>query len=261
MSSVDTYTSLLLVAVDGSPLPPQVASLLVTGRITDTANLPDGFELEFTDTAGTVLTDGRFTIGASVVLTVSENGPQGPVRLLDGEVTAIDREDLAGALRTRVRGLDKSHRLFRGRRVAAYLDSTPADIVRTVAGRASVPIKRIEVAGSVMKHVTQDNVSDWVFLKRLADATGSTFSVVQGGLVFGPPSKADEAPAGPQSARDDPVVIEHGMNTLSLQATVTSTGQVPEVEVRGWDPVRKEASSCRTCSRPRSRRPSRAQGM
>ena len=241
MSSVDTYTSLLLVAVDGSPLPPQVASLLVTGRITDTANLPDGFELEFTDTAGTVLTDGHFTIGASVVLTVSENGPQGPVRLLDGEVTAIDREDLAGALTTRVRGLDKSHRLFRGRRVAAYLDSTLADIVRTVAGRASVPIKRIEVAGSVMKHVTQDNVSDWVFLKRLADATGSTFSVVQGGLVFGAPSKADEAPAGPQSARDDPVVIEHGMNTLSLQATVTSTSQVPEVEVRGWDPVRKEA--------------------
>lgn len=241
MSSVDTYTSVLLVSVDGTPLPPTTATLLVTGRVTDAANLPDSFELEFADTAGSVLADGGFRIGVPVVLTVSENGPQGPVKLLDGEVTAIDREDIAGVLRTRVRGLDRSHRLFRGRRVAAYLDRTPADIVRDVAKRADVPVKEITVRGSVLKHVTQDNVSDWIFLKRLADATGSTFSVVEGGLEFGPPTEAAEAPAGAESARDDPVVIEHGMNTLALQATVTSASQVPEVEVRGWDPERKEA--------------------
>lgn len=241
MSSVDTYTSLLLVSVDGSPLPASAAGLLVTGRITDAANLPDSFELEFADTSGTVLADGGFRIGAAVVLTVSENGPEGPVRLLDGEITALDREDVAGVLRTRVRGLDRSHRLFRGRRVAAYVDRTPADIVRDVAKRADVPVKEIAVTGSVLEHVTQDNVSDWVFLKRLADATGSTFSVVEGGLVFGPPTQAADAPGGAESARDDPVVIEHGMNTLALQATVTSASQVPGVEVRGWDPERKEA--------------------
>lgn len=241
MSSVDTYTSLLLVSVDGSPLAASAAGLLVTGRVTDAANLPDSFELEFADTAGTVLADGGFRIGVPVVLTVSENGPQAPVKLLEGEVTAIDREDIAGVLRTRVRGLDRSHRLFRGRRVAAYIDRTPADIVHDVARRAEVPVKEISVTGSVVKHMTQDNVSDWVFLKRLADATGSTFSVVEGGLVFGPPTQAAEAPGGAESARDDPVVIEHGMNTLSLQATVTSASQVPEVEVRGWDPERKEA--------------------
>lgn len=241
MSSVDTYTSLLLVSVDGSPLPASAAVLLVTGRVTDAANLPDSFELEFSDTAGTVLADGGFRIGVPVVLTVSENGPQAPVKLLEGEVTAIDREDIAGVLRTRVRGLDRSHRLFRGRRVAAYVDRTPADIVRDVAKRAEVPVKEISVTGSVIKHLTQDNVSDWVFLKRLADVTGSTFSVVEGGLVFGPPTQAAQAPGGAESARDDPVVIEHGMNTLSLQATVTSASQVPEVEVRGWDPERKEA--------------------
>ncbi len=241
MSSLDTYTSLLVVSVDGTPLPPAAADLLVTGRITDSANLPDAFELQFTDSAGGVLVDGGFRIGAPVELAVSANGPQGPVKLLDGEVTAIDREDMAGVLRTRVRGLDRSHRLFRGRRVAAYIDRTPADIVREVAQRAHVPVKEITVKGSVIAHATQDNISDWVFLKRLADATGSTFSVVEGGLVFGPPTEASAAPGGAQSARDDPVVIEHGMNTLSLLATVTSASQVPEVEVRGWDVERKEA--------------------
>jgi len=241
VSSLDTYTSLLLITVDGIPLPATAANLLVTGQIIDSANLPDSFELEFTDSAGAVLVDGGFHIGAPVELVVSENGPQGPVRLLDGEVTAIDREDVAGVLRTRVRGLDRSHRLFRGRRVAAYIDRTPADIVREVAERAHVPVKEITVKGSVIPHATQDNVSDWVFLKRLADATGSTFSVVEGGLVFGPPTEASAAPGGAESARDDPVVIEHGMNTLSLLATITSASQVLEVEVRGWDVERKEA--------------------
>jgi uncharacterized protein involved in type VI secretion and phage assembly len=239
--SVDTYTSLLLVSVGGRPMPATAASLLVTGRVTDAANLPDSFELEFSDPAGTVLTDAGFGIGKQVVLSVSENGPQGPQRLIDGEVTALDREDVAGALRTRVRGFDRSHRLFRGRRVAAYVDKTTGDIVREVAGRAGLQVKTVSVGGGPTKHVTQDNVSDWVFLKRLADAAGCTFSVVDGGLVFSLPTRAAEAPGGAESARDDPVVLEHGMNVLHLSATVTAASQVPSVEVRGWDPVAKQA--------------------
>ncbi|MET4156674.1 VgrG-related protein [Agromyces sp. PvR057] len=242
MPAVDTYTSLLLVSVEGRPMPAGASSLLVTGRVTDAANLPDSFELEFADPAGTVLADAGFAIGKAVLLTVSENGSQGPQRLLDGEVTAIDREDVAGALRTRVRGFDRSHRLSRGRRVAAYLDKTVDDIVQEVARRANVRVKQVQAPDtSVIDHVTQDNVSDWVFLKRLADASGCTFSVVEDGLVFAPRTMANEAPAGAESARDDPVVIEHGMNTLWLTSTVTAASQVPDVEVRGWDPKQKQA--------------------
>ena len=143
MPSTDTYTSLLLVAVNGSPLAPEVSGLLERSRVTDAANLPDSFELEFVDAGGIVLERGGFSIGASVTLSVSENGTQGPQKLLDAEVTALDREDVGGELRTRVRGLDRSHRLFRGRRVAAYLDSTPSDIVRTVAQRAGIRVSRV----------------------------------------------------------------------------------------------------------------------
>lgn len=239
MPSTETYTSLLLVAVNGSPLAPEVAGLLERSRITDAANLPDSFELEFVDAAGIVLDRGGFTIGASVTLSVSENGTQGPQKLLDAEVTALDREDVGGELRTRVRGLDRSHRLFRGRRVAAYLDSTPSDIVRTVAQRASIRVSRVEAPSQIMKQVTQDNVSDWAFLKRLADANGCVFSLGEQGLDFGPPTEASTAGGGQGGARDDPVVIEHGRNTLYLHATVTSAEQVAEVEVRGWDVAQK----------------------
>lgn len=239
-SSTEVYTSLLLVAVDGSPLAPAVAGLLERSRVTDAANLPDSFELEFVDSAGIVLEQGGFAIGKPVTLSVSQNGTDGPLRLLEAEVTALDREDVGGELRTRVRGLDTSHRLFRGRRVAAYVDMSTADIVEKVAQRAGLKVSSISAPSTVMAHTTQDNVSDWVFLKRLADAAGCVFSVVDGKLQFGPPTKASSASSGSASAVDDPVVIEHGRNTLYLHATVTSAEQVSEVEVRGWDVAEKQ---------------------
>lgn len=239
-SSTEVYTSLLLVSVNGTALTPAAAGLLERSRITDAANLPDSFELEFVDAGGIVLEQGGFSIGAPVTLAVSQNGTEGPQKVLDAEVTALDREDVGGELRTRVRGLDTSHRLFRGRRVAAYVDMSTADIVQKVAQRAGIKVSSISGPPTVMAHTTQDNVSDWVFLKRLADDAGCVFSVVDGKLTFGPPTKATTAGSGSASAVDDPVVIEHGRNTLYLHATVTSAEQVSEVEVRGWDVAEKQ---------------------
>ncbi|KQO96750.1 VgrG-related protein [Leifsonia sp. Leaf264] len=241
MPSADTYTSLLLVSVAGRPLDAQVAARLEHGRVTDAANLPDSFELEFSDTTGDVITKSGFSIGAAVKVSVSENGPGAPIVLLDGEVTALDREAIGGALRTRVRGLDRSHRLFRGRRVRAFVDSTISDVVQKVAQTANLRTGTIASQSQVFEKLTQDNVSDWVFLKRLADLSGATFSVTDGVLNFGPPTDATDAPSGSAGARSDPVVIEHGLNTLYLHATVTSSEQVPEVEVRGWDVSAKKA--------------------
>ena len=46
------------------------------------------------------------------------SGPGGPQLLLNGEVTALEvGGDARHGLHTVVRGLDQSHRLFRGRRV------------------------------------------------------------------------------------------------------------------------------------------------
>lgn len=239
-SSVDAYTSLILVSVAGSPLPAEVSAVLERSRVTDAANLPDSFELEFVDSPGTVLSQAGFEIGAKVVIDVSQNGADGQRKLLEGEVTALDREDVGGELRTRVRGLDASHRLFRGRRIAAYVDMSTADIVRKVAERAGLKAGTISGPPTVRAHTTQDNVSDWVFLKRLADDSGCVFAVTEGRLDFGPPTTASSASDDSATAVDDPIVIEHGRNTVYLHSTITSAEQVPEVEVRGWDVAAKE---------------------
>ncbi len=52
---------------------------------------------------------------------------------------------------TEVRGLDHAHRLFRGRRVAAYADMTVADVVRKVAQRAGLKPGRIDAAPGIAR--------------------------------------------------------------------------------------------------------------
>ncbi|WP_127792224.1 VgrG-related protein [Agromyces sp. LHK192] len=251
MPSTDVYTSNLLVDIDGSPLADDLTTKLLHGRITDAASLPDSFDLEFDDNAGDLLTKAGIAIGKKVKISVKVNGPgQAPV-LVEGEVTALEREDIVGSLVTRVRGLDRSHRLFRGRRLRAFIDVTVADVVKKVAQEAGLTAEVSSTPG-VHHKISQDNVTDWVFLKRLADRVGYTFSVERGKLTFAKPVEAGDAPSGSVAARSDPVVIEHGTNILYLRSTVTASEQVPEVEVRGWDPVGKQAVSAKKPAKTRS---------
>lgn len=238
MPALDTYTSLLVVQAGGSELPSGISGMLVRGRVTDGVDLPDAVELDFADERGEVA--AHFAIGTEVKVRVSQNGPGGVRDLFDGEVTSLEREDLGGSLHTRVRAMDGAARLMHGTRVAAHVDSTVADVVRKVAQAAGLTVGSIEASGGVIPHIAQDNVSDWVFLSRLARMSGATFTVTGRRLDFGPPTPARDAPAA-TNARDDPVVIEHGANAQYVRAVITAAEQVSKVSVRGWDVSAKQA--------------------
>lgn len=232
---------MLLVEVAGQPLPPDVAARLVSGYIDDSSNVPDLFLLRFSDEYSTVLEKAGISIGVPVDLLVQQSGPGGPVPLLSGEVTALETEMDHEGLYTVVRGLDHSHRLFRGRRVEAYLQCTAADIVRKVAGRAGIKAGTIDAKGPVLQHVAQDGISDWDFLRRLALEAGVVLSVSAGALHFTASTDAATAPPDAGGARTEPLVIQRGVNLIALRGTVTSANQVPDVEVRGWDVAAKQA--------------------
>lgn len=241
MAHSEEFSNMLLVEVAGRPLSPEVAARLVAGYVDDSSNVPDLFLLRFTDEFSTVLEKGGFSIGVSVKLSVQQSGPGGPVPLLYGEVTALETEMDHEGLYTIVRGLDHSHRLFRGRRVEAYLQSTAADIVRKVAQRVGIKAGTIAAKGPVLHHVAQDGISDWDFLHRLAVESGVVLSVSDGELHFTASTDSATAPAGAGGAREDPLVLERGVNLVALRSTVTSADQVPDVEVRGWDVAAKKA--------------------
>nr|MDT0658169.1 VgrG-related protein [Micromonospora sp. DSM 115978] len=243
----EQFTNALLVEVAGNPLPADLVSLLIHAYVDDSRNLPDRFVLRFRDPARTVLAKGGFTIGAKVALRVQTSEPGGPQPLMTGEVTGLDCElDRTGTY-TEVRGLDQAHRLFRGRRVAAYPNMTVPDVVRKVATRAGLQAGTIDpvsgFGGDPEAQLSQDNVSDWTFLTRLADLVGAQVMVIDQKLHFRLPEPPSGAPEPTAKASQDPLVLEMNRNLVSLRAGVTATAQVPEVAVRGWDPAAKQPVS------------------
>jgi phage protein D len=237
------FTNQLIVAINGQPLPADIAVLLVHGVVDDSRVLPDLFELRFRDSGNAVLDKAGITIGKPVTLSVASNESSSPVPLLAAEVTALEKEFDGTGTFTVVRGLDKSHRLTRGRRVASYVNMTVSDVVRKVAQRAGLAVGKIDPTTTQYKQISQGNLTDWAFLTKLATDAGAGIAIVNGKLEFRTPKSADSAPATTTSAADDAMVLELGRNVLRMRAVVTSAEQVPSVQVRGWDPTAKRAVS------------------
>ncbi|RSN52565.1 type IV secretion protein Rhs [Amycolatopsis sp. WAC 04182] len=241
----ESFANNLIVEVAGGPLPDDVKTLLSYAYVDDSRNLPDMFVLRFRDSGHVVLDKGKFTVGAEIKLKVQTSDPEGPQELLSGEVTAVAIDlDRIGTF-TEVRGYDHAHRLFRGRRVAVYQGMSVADVVAKVTQRAGLEIGKIDpvpgVGGRPHTQFSQDNVSDWEFLSRLAESVGAQIAVRGGALDFSLAEKPSAAPATTAKAHTDPLVLEAHRTLVSLRASVTAAEQVPEVEARGWDIETKQA--------------------
>ncbi|MFE2929968.1 VgrG-related protein [Streptomyces sp. NPDC059278] len=230
----------LVVEFGGSPLPAKFVNTLVEGYVDDSRTLPDLFLLRFRDPDRVLLEQTGLRIGSEARLLARAGGDSAPKPLLKGVVTALEVElDETGTF-TVVRGLDESHRLFRGRRVASYQNMTLADICAQVAQRAGLRPGTVDVAGPVLEHIAQPNVTDWEFIRDLAEEAGAQAYVLDGQLHITRPAEASGAPDGSARADRDPLVLEMGSNLLRCRAGVSSAEQVSEVEVRGWDVKAKQ---------------------
>ncbi|TXS44238.1 VgrG-related protein [Streptomyces sp. OR43] len=232
--------SALVVEFDGAPLPATFVNTLVEGYVDDSRTLPDLFLLRFRDPGRVLLEQTGLRIGSEARLLARAGGDTAPKPLLEGVVTALEVElDETGTF-TVVRGLDESHRLMRGRRVASYQNMTLADICRQVAQRAGLKPGTVDVAGPVIEHLAQPNVTDWEFVRGLAEEAGAQAYVRDGQLHITRPAEASGAPDGSARADRNPLVLELGDNLLRCRAGVSAAEQVSEVEVRGWDVAAKQ---------------------
>jgi phage protein D/phage baseplate assembly protein gpV len=230
------------IEVDGTILDEAIEALLVSAFVDGSLNLPDMFVLTFRDPDRTVLERANIEIGKKVTISVVSDADPGGAKLIsNAEVTAVEAEfDPAGTLTT-VRGLDQSHRLFRGRTTESYKNVTYSDIARKVAQRAGLATGTIDDTTEVFPHVSQGNVSDWDFLKDLADSIGYEITALNGKLDFRKPADASHAPASGTLRTEDPLQLTLGGNLLRFRSIVTSAEQVKEVKVRGWDVKQKRA--------------------
>jgi phage protein D len=237
---VQPHTNTLGIEVAGSPLPADMAGLLVSAYVDDNLNLPDLFVLSFRDPDRLVLKKAAIEIGAPIVLSVTSGARTAPEKLLAGEVTAIEAEFSPAGSFTVVRGFDHAHRLFRGRVSESYRNVTYSDAAKLVTRRAGLQPGRIDDSRTVHPHVAQGNESDWQFLARLAAEIGFEVAVAEGKLDFRTPTPSDEAPEAGDHTTADPLALVPGTSLLRFRSTVTSAEQVKEVVVRGWDVAKKQ---------------------
>lgn len=229
-----------LLTIDGAPLSPELEPLLESVLVDDHLHLPDMFLVTFRDIDRTVLADAGIRIGSKVVISGSALGEQAPKPLITGEVTAIEAEYDALGGRAIVRGYDPSHRFHRGRHTETWRNVTDSDIARAVARRAGVEIGTIEESPTTHDHVSQANVSDWEFLQARAREIGYEVAFRDGKFEFRKPAPASEAPGEGDFESRDPLQLVMGQDLLEFRPRITSSEQVKEVEVRAWDPNRKQ---------------------
>ena len=229
------------IEVEGSPLADDVETLLEQVVVDDHLHLPDMFLLSFRDAGHQVAKQAQLHIGSKVKISVPGPNGGGSEVLIQGEVTALEAEYDSVGSRAVVRGYDGSHRLHRGRVTQTYQNVKDSDIARTVAGRAGLQTGTIDDSSTTHDHVSQVNMSDWDFLKLRAAEIGFEVAVAEGKLNFRKPKPSQDAPGQGDYASADPLQLVFGKDLMEFRPRVSSSEQVKEIKVRGWDPKAKQA--------------------
>ena len=227
--------------IDGTPLSAEGESQLEQVIVDHHQHLPSMFAITFRDPYRDMISTLNVNIGSTITIKVTPPGGS-PETLIQGEVTGLEAEYDASSLRTILRGYDLSHRLHRGRNTQTYKNVTDSDIVKQVAGNASLPIGQVDSTSVTYDHVSQANQSDWDFLKSRAREIGYEMGMDDGKFYFRQPVQASNAPQnGDYQSHTDPLQLVFGDDLIEFRPRVTSAEQVSTVKVRGWDPDQKQA--------------------
>ena len=237
-----TVVSTATVKVNGTELPDAVAGQLLTATIEQSITLPEMFTLEFLDPFRTILSDAGIEVGSTVDISFSTyDFPSGEKMLVGAEVTALEAEFTPDGSMTIVRGMDKSFRALGGRTVAAYKNATLSDAVKKVAQRAGLAVGKVDPTTKVYDNLTQNNLSDWAFIKSMAREVGYDAWVSGGKLNFCKPTPSSSGPEEGMPASQNPLQLTPDEDLISFRCALTGGQQVKEVKVRGWDPATKKA--------------------
>ena len=228
-----------LVQVEGVPLDPLVAGMLVSAEVESSLFLPAKFRLVFRGSRLEVLEMGGFQLGVMIDLQVTQDGAPVPLMSM-AEVTAVEVDYAPESNLTIVTGMDKSHRLMAGTNTMAFPDMTASDVVTALAAIAEIPPGEVVPTENVYEWLTQANVSNWAFMRQLAELEGYDLYVNNLGLLcFKPPTEPEES-LPPVLDYAEPAVATQlvmGANLVRLRGVVSAAGQVPETNALGWDPT------------------------
>jgi phage protein D len=237
----ESFSQQATVEVDGAPLDAAIEALLETMVVEVDADVPDMASLSFRDVGRTVLDDARIRIGTRLSVKAAKSGEAQQTQVFAGEVVGFEASVTETGSIAVVRAFDHSHRLARGRRTKSYSGMKDSDIAREIAERVGLEVGTIEDSGPVHEHISQHNQTDMEFLRSRAAEIGFEVGVHEAKFDFRTPAESSSGPAEGDYDSDDPLQLVYGADLLEFRPRLSSNGQVGKVQVRGWDPVKKEA--------------------
>ncbi len=225
MLSERPHLSHMTLKIEGSPASDDVAGDLVQIVVDHSLHMPSMFTIRLHAHDMKWLEDDTFREGKKVELFLGEP----PVKLLSGKIAGLEPELDEASPALVVRGYDLMHKLYRGRYRRSFLQVTDADLVKKLALESGVRLGSVDDTSEVHEYIFQNNQTNAEFLLERARRLGYELWVQDELLNCRKP--------GPQGAA---VRLAWGDNLRSFHARLSTAAQLNEVEVRGWDPHKKQ---------------------
>jgi uncharacterized protein len=236
MSARDPFNTLapeFTVRVNGSLLPNAALADLIKVSLLDDVDAPGMFAItivawDTTQMKAKWIDDALFREGNPVEIAFGYR--DSPTISLSGEITGLE-PDFPEALppTLTVRGYDRRHRLMRSRRSRSFTNCKDSDIASQLASEAGLRPK-VEDSAVTLPYVLQHNQTDLEFLAMRARRINFEVVVTDRDLLFRPRKIADAAE----------LTLHREVELIEFRPRLTTLGQVPELEVRGWDPAKKQ---------------------
>jgi len=211
------------VSVDGNPLAPEKQAALTRVTVDLDGDLFGQCSLHFNDPRLELIDGKEFGCGAAVKVELGFGSQKEQV--FEGEVVSLMpqfRRDLPPFLR--VVCLESVHRLALSPVTRAFNNVDDKQIATQIARDHGLTA---DAPSGTAEHVMQANVSDAVFLRRLAQKNGNNLRISGKQLVIGPPASGAQIQVGPAS----------GVSRMRVK--INAKSQVSEISVHAWDPAQK----------------------
>jgi phage protein D len=172
------------------------------------------------------------TFGIGTKITVQMGYGDGLKPLIVGEITALEPEFSEQGATVVVRGHDIRHRLLRGHKTRAFLNTTDSDIAASII-KTEAKLKLEATKSQIeLPYVFQNNQTDLEFLQERGKLMGYEIGVQDTTVLFRP-----RQVSGPAVVTLD---LKKHNNLLEFSPRLSIMGQVAEIQVRGWDVKTKE---------------------
>ncbi|MFQ5434550.1 MAG: VgrG-related protein, partial [Anaerolineae bacterium] len=229
MPREQTLASQIYIKLNGTAVQQPVMQNMAELVVDQSSHLPDMFTIRLHDPGMELLDNGPFDLTKEIEIE-SEKSDGSKITLIKGEITALEPNFEEGMIAELVvRGYDKSHRLYRETKTAAFLNKKDSDLASEIAQSANLQAE-VETTSTVYDHIFQHNQTDLEFLMERAWRIGYECFVADGKLHFRKP------PDGRAQ-----VTLTWGDDLLSFSPRMTLAEQVDEVVVKGWDADKQEA--------------------